>query len=140
MEPKIITGGLDVDDRGQLSFINDFDFLNTNIRRFYVVENHKIGFIRAWHGHKKEGKYIFVSNGSALIGAVDMKTEKIYKFTLSSKQPKILFIPPNYFNGFKSLENQTKIMFFSTSTIDETKNDDIREKWDKWNIWEDNFR
>ena len=37
-------------------FVNDFNF--ENVKRFYQVENHRQGFIRAWHGHKKEGKYI----------------------------------------------------------------------------------
>ena len=63
-EPKIISGGLAVDDRGVVSFINDFNF--SNVKRFYQVENHRQGFIRAWHGHKKEGKYVYVCQGSAL--------------------------------------------------------------------------
>lgn len=47
---KIIPGDLAVDDRGKLIFVNDFDF--NNIKRFYIVENHKQNFIRAWHVKK----------------------------------------------------------------------------------------
>lgn len=135
---KILQGGVSVDDRGSLRFINDFNF--EGVKRFYQVQNHRQGFIRAWHGHKKEGKYVYVVKGSALIGAVHMDTEDVQKFVLTSDQPKILFIPPNHYNGFKSLEDGTIIQFFSTATLSETLDDDIRHPHDKWNIWDENFR
>jgi len=138
METKILNGGISVDDRGSVRFVNDFNF--DGVKRFYQVENHRCGFIRAWHGHKKEGKYVYVINGSALIGTVNMETEEIKKFVLSDKSPKILWIPPGYYNGFKSLEENTKILFFSTSTIEESLGDDIRKEYDKWNIWEEEYR
>jgi dTDP-4-dehydrorhamnose 3,5-epimerase len=137
-EIKILNGGLSIDDRGSVKFVNDFNFIG--VKRFYQVENHRQGFIRAWHGHKKEGKYVYVTNGTALIGVVDMETEKINKFILSSKQPKILYIPEGNYNGFKSLEDNTSIIFFSTSTIEESTGDDIRMPYDKWNIWEEEYR
>ena len=40
----------------------------------------------------------------------------------------------------KNLENDTIIIFFSTSTLDESIGDDIRIKYDKWNIWGDDYR
>jgi len=135
---KLLNGGLAVDDRGSVSFVNDFTF--DGVKRFYQVENHKRGFIRAWHGHVKEGKYVYVCQGSALIGAVNLETEEIQKFVLSSKSPKILWIPPNYANGFKSLEENTKIIFFSTSTLEESVGDDIRFDYAKWNIWDEEYR
>ncbi len=138
MDIKILNGGIAVDDRGSVRFVNDFNF--NNVKRFYQVENHMQGFIRAWHGHKKEGKYVYVSSGTALIGVVSMETEVIQKYIISAKQPRILFIPPNHYNGFKNLENNTSVIFFSTSTIEESKNDDIRESHDKWDIWGEEFR
>ena len=104
-DSKIIGGGVVVDDRGSVSFVNEFDF--GGVKRFYQVENHRSGFIRAWHGHKHEGKYVYVTQGSALVGVVNMDTEKIEKFVLSSKTPKILWIPPGHANGFKNLEKDT---------------------------------
>ena len=135
---KLINGGVSVDDRGSVRFVNDFNF--DGVKRFYQVENHSKGFIRAWPGHKKEGKYVYVVNGSALIGVVNMDSEEINKFVLSSQTPKVLWIPPGHYNGFKSLEENTKILFFSTSTIEESLGDDIRESHDKWNIWEEDYR
>ena len=135
---KIINGGIAVDDRGEVRFINEFNF--KNVKRFYHVSNHRRGFIRAWHGHKKEGKYVYVSSGSALIGVVNMKTNEISKFVLSSKSPKVLWIPPGNYNGFKSLEENTSILFFSTTTLDESLDDDIRKEFDEWNIWNEDYR
>lgn len=138
MSVKVLNGGLAVDDRGSVRFVNDFNF--DGVKRFYQVENHRRGFIRAWHGHKKEGKYVYVTSGSALVGVVNMETEKVLKFTLSDKSPKILWIPPGHYNGFKSLEENTKILFFSTSTLEESLGDDIREEHNRWNIWEEDYR
>ena len=69
-----------------------------------------------------------------------MKTNEISKFVLSSKSPKILWIPPGNYNGFKSLEENTSILFFSTSTLDESLDDDIRKEFDEWNIWNEDYR
>jgi dTDP-4-dehydrorhamnose 3,5-epimerase len=135
---KLLNGGISIDDRGSVRFVNEFDF--KNVKRFYQVSNHTKGFIRAWHGHKKEGKYVYVTSGSALIGVVNMKTDQMKKFILSDKMPKILWIPPGYFNGFKSLEENTNIVFFSTSSLQDSMEDDIREPYDKWDIWSEDYR
>lgn len=138
--PIILHGDKFVDDRGTLSFVNAFGF--ENVKRFYQVENHGKNFIRAWHGHQKEGKYVYVCKGSVLVGAVDIKTSEsaASKFVLSSEKPRILWIPPGYANGFMNLTEATIIQFFSTSTIEESKDDDIRFPFDKWNIWNIEYR
>ncbi len=142
-EVTLIKGGIAVDDRGSLRFVNDFHF--EGVKRFYQVENYRRGFVRAWHGHEKEGKYVWVPSGSALVGAVSLKAEKgdlsaVKKFVLSDKSPSILWIPAGYYNGFMSLEENTKIIFFSTASIEETKGDDIRLEYDVWDIWKEYFR
>ncbi len=145
MEELIIyKGGLAVDDRGAVSFVNEFDF--NGVKRFYVVENHKQGFIRAWHGHKIEAKYVSVVKGSAVIAAVKIdnwdkpsKDLEVKRFVLSEKNPSILFIPSGYANGFMSLTEDTKLIFYSTSSLEDSKEDDYRFEsryWDPWNIEE----
>ena len=137
---EIMTGGIFADDRGKLRFVNEFDF--SKVKRFYQVENHRQGFIRAWHGHINEGKYVYVPQGSALVGLVPLehKSATPHKVTLTSEKPQVLWIPPNHANGFMSLEENTIIMFFSTSSLEESKGDDIRFPYDKWNIWEEDYR
>jgi len=136
--PQVINGNLFIDDRGSIAFVNDFNM--RNIRRIYTVYHEKPGMIRAWHAHNVECKFAFVIDGTFLFGAVNLETEKVDKFVLSDKQPKLLFVPSGYANGFMNLTATGIIQFFSTSTLEESKGDDTRFSWDKWNIWEDNFR
>jgi dTDP-4-dehydrorhamnose 3,5-epimerase len=140
MQPKLIQGGLTVDDRGQLAFVNDFDF--NRVKRFYLVSNHRRGFVRAWHGHKREQKYVLVVRGAALVRLVALEhgDDKSRPWTLShvlsEKKPAVLHIPAGYFNGFMTLTDDTQLMFFSTATLDESAADDIRLPADKWGSWE----
>lgn len=142
-KPKIIEGGLSVDDRGVLSFSNDFNF--EDVKRFYLVENFSTDTVRAFHGHLKEEKYCLVTSGSAIIALVEMddikkpnKKNEIYRFILSTKKPNLIHFPAGYANGFRALEPNTKIMFFSTSSLSESSKDDYRFPANYWgdNIWE----
>ena len=112
MEMQTMTGGVFADDRGKIRFVNEFNF--ANVKRFYQVENHRQGFIRAWHGHVKEGKYVYVASGTALVGVVPMHDDaEPKKFVLTSENPQVLWVPPNHANGFMNLEEGTIILFFS---------------------------
>ena len=62
---KLIDADIAIDDRGELLFCNNFDM--SKIKRFYHITNYNNPFIRAWHGHKKEDKYILVTKGSPLV-------------------------------------------------------------------------
>ena len=122
------------DHRGNLKCINKFNF--KNIKRFYHISNHKINFVRAWHGHKKENKFFYVTSGKFLLGQVNLKTNKIKKFFLNSEIPQIVHIPNNHANGFMNLTTDASLMVFSDKTLKESLDDDIRFPFDKWNIWE----
>ncbi|MEJ2249673.1 MAG: NAD-dependent epimerase/dehydratase family protein [Candidatus Lokiarchaeota archaeon] len=139
---QLIDGGIAVDDRGTLTFANDFDFYG--VKRFYQVQNFSTSIIRAFHGHRREAKYVYVAKGSAIVAAVKLddmnspsKDQKVYRYVLSDKNPKVLFIPPQYANGFRPLEEDTRITFFSTSSLEESKGDDYRFPADYWGdeIW-----
>lgn len=139
---RVFEGGLAVDDRGSLSFVNTFSF--ENVKRFYKVENFTCEVIRAFHGHLKEGKYVYVAKGSVILAAVGLdnvkspnKQNKVHRYVLSARKPTIIFIPPGYANGFRTLENDTQILFFSTSTLEESKGDDYRFPADYWGseVW-----
>ena len=136
-----ILGGKAIDDRGSLSFVNDLDL--SQFKRFYVVENHSKGFIRAWHGHKNESKVVFVITGSALVAAVKIdnwnspsKNLPVERVVLSSDKPSALYIPAGYANGFMTLTDAAKVIFFSSSTLKESSEDDYRFEARYWNPWE----
>jgi dTDP-4-dehydrorhamnose 3,5-epimerase-like enzyme len=143
-EPKLLQGRLAVDDRGAVGFVNEFNF--ANVKRFYTVGNHASNFVRAWHGHRRESKYCTVVAGTALVCCIAIDNWdnpsadlKIHRFVLSEQAPAILCVPAGYVNGFMTLAAQTKVMFFSSSTLEESMNDDIRfpsRKWDPWSVVE----
>lgn len=140
-QPKLLEGGVAVDDRGAVRFVNGFDF--QGVKRFYCVKNHRVGTVRAWHAHKNEAKYVTVLTGAAIIGAVQIDdwnnpspTNYVNRFVLSAENPAVLFIPTGYANGFKSLTEDTLVVYFSTATIDESKDDDWRYPAHYWDIWD----
>jgi dTDP-4-dehydrorhamnose 3,5-epimerase-like enzyme len=139
-QPIVMAGGLAIDDRGELGFVNDFDF--EGVKRFYTVSNHSSGFVRAWHGHRREGKYVTAVSGSAVIGAVRVddwdnpsRDLPVKRLVISARKPVVVYIPPGYANGFMSLTDDLKLMFFSTSTLAESAGDDIRFDSHYWDIW-----
>ena len=138
--PRLIAGDIAVDERGEVGFVNDFDF--RDVRRFYTVTNYQRGFVRAWHGHRHEAKYVLAIQGAALVGAVAVdnwerpSTEaRVWRYTLSISKPAILYIPPGYANGAMSLTDDTRLIFFSTSTLDASLKDDVRFPPTYWDIW-----
>ena len=144
LDPILVKGDLVADDRGEVGFVNDFDF--AGVKRFYTVKNYRRGFIRAWHAHRHEAKYVTVIEGAAVVGAVKIDNwEKpapdtpVARYVLSSRKPGVLYIPAGYANGFMSLTDDARLIFYSTSTLAESQGDDIRydaHLWDIWNVEE----
>ena len=137
---EFIEGGMAVDDRGEIVFCNKFDM--DSVRRFYQVKNHAPNFVRAWHGHRYESKYIFVSQGSVLIGVVEVNDWQnpdphadVETFVLGASKPGVLFIPGGYAHGYKTLTDGAKISFFSSVNLEESKLDDYRFDAYFWNPW-----
>lgn len=170
MSTQLIKGNVFADDRGELRFINDFDPTAAGVRRFYQVENVRAGYVRAWHGHANEGKFVYVPRGAAKVAVIHMDNAtqwidywsgkfgvsddnpiqhpelgpKLYleQVVLSSTNPEVFYIPPGYYNGFKTLKEDTIVMFFSTSPLEHSSKDDFRLDWDVFgkDVWEENFR
>lgn len=140
-KPISYEGKLFKDSRGSVRFINDFTF--EGVKRFYEVE-HTEDTPRAFHGHLKEAKYVYVAQGSILLCAVELDDTKapsqdnhVYRFILNTDDPKVIYIPAGYANGFHVLEKHSKVIFFSTASVEESKSDDFRFPYDYWGkeIW-----
>ena|SRR5881296_583288 len=143
-EPRLIEGGLAVDDRGSVAFVNGFRF--DAVKRFYIVGNHRAGFVRAWHAHRHEAKYVVVAMGAAVVGVVRIdnweapsKDQLVHRYVLAAEKPAILYIPPGHANGFMTLTVDTRVIFFATSSLEESRDDDVRydaRYWDPWSVVE----
>jgi hypothetical protein len=142
--PELLRGGLAVVDRGEVGFVNEFAF--ADVKRFYTVSNHVQGFVRAWHAHRHEAKYVLAVSGSALVCCVridDWETPspdlEVNRFVLSERSPAVVRVPEGYANGFMTLTPDAKLMFFSTSTLEDSLGDDVRypaHYWDPWQVEE----
>ena len=123
------------DDRGSVYCVMDsMDVYD--IRRTYIVHNWTKGFIRAWHGHEKGWTGIHVIKGAAKVLAkpigidgirANLEPATLVSKVLSDRQPAIMWVPPGYANGTMSLEDNTKILVYSTLSFEEVKQDDVRE-------------
>jgi len=140
IEPQIISGGIHTDERGSISFVNGFDF--SMIKRFYNISHPSTEIIRAWQGHKVEKKWFYVCSGSFKIITVkiadwDQATpaDSPLEFHLHVSDPKILFIPGGYVNGFQATVSDSKLMVFSDVTMEESINDDFRFDKNLWYNW-----
>lgn len=141
MDPKIISGNRVFDNRGSLIFNNNLKF--DNIKRFYIVHNYSKNFIRAWHGHLKEEKYIKCLQGTFQVSAVRIdnvkkpkKSNKIFNYYLNESNHDFIHIPKGYANGSMSLENNSKLLILSTLSLDDSIKDDYRFDSKYWNPWE----
>ena len=139
-EVTFLEGGLATDERGTVSFVNDFPF--TQFKRFYSIQNHKPGFVRAWHGHKNEYKAYFVSAGTVVVGVVKVDDWEnpstdlpVHTQVMSSDKPGILFIPGGHANGFMSLTHGAQVLLFSNFTLQQSLEDDTRFDPKLWNPW-----
>ena len=128
--PKIIAGNSHSDQRGILSFNNDFNALE--VKRVYFIENIDNQFIRGWQGHQIEQRWFSAVHGvfKICIIAIDnwekpSRKLKINEFILNSNSLNILHIPKGYITSIQSLEVKSKLMVFSDYGLGVT-NDECR--------------
>jgi len=136
----IIAGGEFVDARGKLIFFNDFDL--ASVKRFYIIVHPDTEVVRAWQGHQKEEKWFYPLDGAFKIVLVQPDNWEnpssnltIEEYVLESYQQQILHIPGGYANGFKALKSKSRIIVFSSFTVEESANDNFRFDKSLWYRW-----
>ncbi|QLC67486.1 WxcM-like domain-containing protein [Flavobacterium sp. LPB0248] len=139
MESRIIQGGKFSDHRGIISYVNDFSF--ENIERFYIISNSHENPIRAWQGHKLDSKNFYCVSGSFNIHFTKIDNwenpskELIIKtIYVSESDSKIVHIPSGYVNAIESLEENSKLISFSTLPLINVGEDDVRFPLDYWQL------
>ncbi len=143
-EPELIAANTSTDDRGRVYFANDFDL--RECRRMYIVENFATGTVRAWHAHRHERKWVIALAGAALACCVAIDDwdspstdARVHRFILDADHPQLLAIPAGYANGAMALLPQTKLLYFSDASLEQSNTDDIRypaRYWDPWHVAE----
>lgn len=144
MVPKIIKGGNFVDERGTMSFVNDFNVRNA--QRFYTITHKDTATIRAWQGHEFEQKYFFPLKGRFVIAWVKIDDfsnptdHPPVSFTiLDAQETALLHIPNGYANGLMALSPDAQIGVFSDFNLEESVKEKHRYNPQRWFDWEQDF-
>ena len=141
MAASLINGNIHSDNRGVLTFFNDFDM--SLVKRFYIAKHFDRHVIRAWQGHRNEQKWFYVTEGAFKVVLVEPNdwtnpsADLPYiEFLLEANNNEILHIPKGIATGFQASTTPSKLMIFSDVTLSESVNDDYRfdkNLWYKWN-------
>lgn len=128
MIPEIINGNSHIDVRGTLFFNNDFDA--STVKRFYIIENKNIDFIRAWRGHRIEQRWFVAVNGSFQIRLICIdnwdkpsKQAEQLNFVLQAGKMDVLHIPQGYVSSIQSLQFGSKLLVMSDYLMGEVNDE-----------------
>ncbi|MEM8520388.1 WxcM-like domain-containing protein [Flavobacterium sp. PL12] len=120
--PNIIKGNSDSDDRGTISFNNEFNAIE--VKRIYFIENAVLNFVRGWQGHQIEQRWFSAVQGSFKIctRAIDnwknpSKELSFESFTLSAATFDVLHVPKGYVTSIQSLEENSRLMAMSNHSL-----------------------
>ena len=137
--PVFYSGQRHVDDRGSLAFNNPFQI--SQFVRGYVIENSSLAPMRGWHGHKLESKGFLCLSGRVRVGAVEIddwdspsKELEVYSQELTAGAMDCYFVPSGYANAILSLEINSKVLVFSSSTLEASMADDFRFPLSTWRL------
>ncbi len=137
--PHIIDGGLHVDSRGTVTFVNNFDF--KGVDRFYTIRAHRSHEPRGWRGHRVEHKWFTVLQGTVLLAVVKpddwtlpASNLHVERFILSEAKPQILCVPAGHATGSMALSENAILLVFSSGTIEHAKKDNYLFPLDTWKI------
>ncbi len=127
-KPNIIKGGHFSDERGELSFNNDFNALG--VKRIYTVKNCDTQFIRGWKGHKIEQRWFVAVQGEFDIFCVKMEdweclenNTEMMKFHIAEKSLDVLHIPASYATAIQAKTDDAKLLSMSDYGLGEVDDD-----------------
>lgn len=127
-EPRIIKGNSFSDERGKISFNNEFNAVE--VKRIYFIENYSIDFLRGWQGHQIEQRWFMCTKGSFEIKVIKIDNwenpskdlqEKVYQ--INSEDSAVLHVPEGHITSIQSLEKESKLMAMSDYHLGEIKDE-----------------
>jgi dTDP-4-dehydrorhamnose 3,5-epimerase-like enzyme len=128
--PEIHQAAAIHDQRGVLNAWPVFDL--EPIVRMYAIQPARTNLIRAWQGHFKERKWFYAASGGFEVQTIPINSfgkpdsAQRHKWILSAAESAVLAIPGGYLNGFRALEESSRLLVFSDFDLEASKADDIR--------------
>lgn len=126
---EIIKGGISLDARGQIRYVNEFDM--SSVKRFYIIKNSDTELIRGWRAHRVEQRWFYVLSGSFELNivkidnwsnpSIDLTIETI---KLSADDLQVIHLPVGFGTAFKALEENSELLVFADHGIEHAPFDD----------------
>ena len=133
--PLLIIGGKNLDERGKIFHVNNFDL--SPVKRIYIIENKNIFINRGWKGHMIENRWFFCSKGSIEIKIATInsffstKKNELTIFTLSEDYLNILYVPKGHATMVRQIKDKSRLVAMSDFKLGVSNDEDLR--------WESNF-
>ena len=133
--PELLEASAFHDQRGVLNAWAAFDL--KSIVRMYAIEPANTNIIRAWQGHFKERKWFYAASGSFEVQTIRIDSsgkpdrDQRRKWMLNAADSPVGAIPGGFLNGFRALEESSRLMVFSDLDLEASKADDIRFSLDE---------
>ena len=128
MIPKIIRGNSHQDQRGIITYNNDFNA--SLVKRIYTIENHSTDFIRGWQGHKTEQRWFACMKGAFEISVIQIddfdqpsKDLKISKYQLNDKSLTYLHIPSGHITAIQAKKEGSKLLVLADYALGEIRDE-----------------
>lgn len=136
-EPKVIPGGAAEDERGKVSFVNDFDL--RDVRRVYRVTNREAAPFRGWIAHRVERKWFLpvIGRVEILLVALDdfdhpSPALPVLRHLLDEASPSVLHVPGGYAIGIRSVSPGASVLVFSDCLLGAIPDDTWRWPPETW--------
>lgn len=125
------------DDRGYLYEVLREDWFDgVDIKQVYVVEDQARETIRGFHKHDELVDYFCIISGSAKF--IFEKDGEMETVVLSEKNPQVIEVPTDVYHGWKSLEDNTKLLSIATELYNYDNPDEERIPYNTYgkDVWE----
>lgn len=126
--PQYLNGNKHSDERGTLTYNNDFDV--SAVKRIYSIENASTDFVRGWQGHAIEQRWFAAMIGSFQISIIKVddfdrpsKDLPIEKFLLNDNMLTYLHVPAGYITAIKALESLSKLLVLADYGVGEIRDE-----------------
>jgi|SRR5690606_14219419 len=135
---NIIRGGISLDNRGQIRYVNEFDM--SSIKRFYIIQNSDTELIRGWRAHRIEDRWFYVISGSFEINIVQIDNWdqpsvdlSIHKYNLSAEKLQLVHLPAGYGTAIRALEKNSELLVFANYGLEHASFDNYTWPLDYFN-------
>lgn len=127
-EPNFIKGNNFSDERGKITFNNEFNA--AAVKRIYFIENKRLDFLRGWQGHQIEHRWFTCAKGAFEIKVIKIDNWEnpstdlkglVYKINAANLD--VLNVPKGHITCIQALEEESKLIAMSDYLLGEIQDE-----------------